>query len=286
MVAFRQLATEGEAGQDYRLKTAMRELLGWPESNEKDLYKWLDDNGLKPGDMAKAPWDILGKYNALDALAAWELYKWFKEISSEYDWCDAYWSYHHDETMTAMELSIEQWLEGIHIDMPQLRQYDKSLELDMADKQQQVFDYPEAKPFIEQYQLELIKKFKKVRPKPDKYTKTGKIASRYSNWVNDIARLKRSKDFNLNSPQQLQWLLYDCMKIKCPIITDTGAISTGKKAVPFMGAIGKLLKAYRKVRDKRKFVTSLKEVERDGKFHPELKISGTVTGRGSGGNEE
>jgi hypothetical protein len=39
------LSTEGWDGQSWSLKTAMTDVLGWPEINNKALKRWLVENG-------------------------------------------------------------------------------------------------------------------------------------------------------------------------------------------------------------------------------------------------
>lgn len=52
--AYKLLATEGWAGQQWGLKAAERELLGWPESNDKNLRRWLVENGFVKRPINKA----------------------------------------------------------------------------------------------------------------------------------------------------------------------------------------------------------------------------------------
>jgi len=287
LIIYKLLAAEGEPGQRYGLKTtdpevgAMVEVLGWKESNEKELYDWLAEHNLKAGDMAQAPWDILGKYNGLDTIGTWQLYKAFQSITAQYEWNDYFWSYIHEEINTLTELVIEQNVKGLPVDIELLLGYDKELEGKIDRAKDKLFTHAQIKPYITKYQKLLVKKFK--QPGKKKKTAKGKWDKNYGTYLNKLALLARSTDFNLNSPQQLQWLLYDCLEFECPIKTDTGSPTTGKDAYPYLGEIGQLLKRYRKQRDKRKFVKSLLEVERNGFLHPNLKISATVTGRCAGG---
>lgn len=94
---YKLLATEGWPGQEWGLKAAETQLLGWPESNEADMHSWLVYSGytksksVQPkegyyigpdgkyytpdkGEMWRAPAQILGKYSALDAEACWQLW--------------------------------------------------------------------------------------------------------------------------------------------------------------------------------------------------------------------
>lgn len=42
---FKQMSGEGFNGQSWGLKVAQTEILGWPERNDKELRKWLVENG-------------------------------------------------------------------------------------------------------------------------------------------------------------------------------------------------------------------------------------------------
>jgi hypothetical protein len=107
---FRYLSSEGFIGQAHSLKFAMTELLGWKNTNEKEQHDWLINHGWVKGTrgihdsespeeqavkmemlkakilegkqyrpdkgmMYKVPHDILGRYNALDCYATYELYR-------------------------------------------------------------------------------------------------------------------------------------------------------------------------------------------------------------------
>jgi hypothetical protein len=53
----------------------MVELLGWAEPNTILLDAWLEERGLKKGDMWQAPHSILGPYCVADADATWQLWE-------------------------------------------------------------------------------------------------------------------------------------------------------------------------------------------------------------------
>lgn len=285
LVLFKLLSTEGFLGQQWGLKVAMRDVLGWEESNEKDLYAWLKSNKLKASDMAQAPWDILGKYNALDSAATWQLYKYFLKIIEDNDWKECLLDFHRQDFVNLIELTIEQQKEGMKINIDALTSYDERLKEEIEEKKQEFIRHPRVAPELEFYKRCVVEEFKKTIP--PQFKKDGKTTTaRFTRWEHKLEELRRSQPFNVDSPQQLQWLLYERLMIDCPIKTDKGLPSTGKKALPHLGELGKLLKAYRELRDRRKFIKSLQGVMRDGRFHPKLKIHGTVTGRSSGGVEE
>lgn len=280
---FKQLSTEGFMGQRWGLKVAMTRVLGWKESNEEDLYAWLKSNKLTAARMAEAPWEILGKYNALDSAATWQLYKCFMELISDNSWGESLWHYHRNEFRTEIELLIEQQMAGMTIDLTALSEFDAKLEGDIEAKRQEFLNHPDVLPHVQEYQLLLAQEVRSNEP--PQFTKTGKVAARYTRWEEKLREVSSRLDFNIDSPKQLQWLLFDKLGYDCPIKTDKGVKSVGKKALPHLGELGKMLKDYRELRDRRKFVTALRNVQRDGVFYPAVKPAATVTGRCGGGVE-
>ena len=283
LVLYKLLATEGYLGQRWGLKSAMTELIGWPESNEADLYEWLKENKLKPKDMAQAPWEILGKYNALDSAATWQLYKYLRVVIEEHGWEDQILDFHEKDFVNLMKLLIEQQVTGMTIDLDALEQYNEQLEEEIASKREGFLQHPEVRSHVEYYQSVIIEEIEKLEP--PQYTKKGEVTARYKKWQEKLAAAKERIDFNIDSTQQLQWLFYERLFYQCPIKTEKGLPSVGKKAFPYLGELGKIMKEYRELRDRRKFVTALFNVQREGVVYPTVKPHGTLTGRSSGGIE-
>ncbi len=281
LVLFKLLATEGWLGQRWGLKAAMTDVIGWPESNEEELYGWLKANKLKAKDMAQAPWDILGKYNALDAAATWELYKCMIASIEDYGWAENVLRFHQEDFANLMELLIEQQIRGMTIDTEALQEYDTTLDRQIEEKRQEFLHHPEVLPHVKYYQQVIIEEL--LAKEPNYLTKKGLVTANYTRWTDKVWEAQGRLDFNIDSTQQLQWLFYERLFYECPILTDKGVPSVGKKAFPHLGELGKLLKDYRELRDRRKFVTALNNVQRDGVIYPTVKPHGTLTGRSSGG---
>lgn len=283
LVLFKTLATEGFLGQQWGLKAAMKDVLGWSESNEADLYDWLKANKLRKADMAKAPWDILGKYNALDAAGTWQLYKVFMETAESNGWGDAILDFHKQDFINLIELLIEQQIKGMELDTKELEAYDNQIAAEIEERRQKFLQHSEVKEHVEFYQQLIIDELEAT--KPEQYTKTGSVAARYTKWLAKKERAEQAIDFNIDSPKQLQWLLYERLYYTHQIKTPQGELSVGKKALPHLGELGKILKDYRELRDRRKFIKSLQNVQIEGKLHPNVKCHGTLSGRSSGGVE-
>lgn len=281
LVLFKLLATEGYLGQKWGLKHAMTSVLNWPTSNELDLHNWLKSNKLHARDMAQAPWEILGKYNALDAAGTWQLYKHFVHTIQKNGWEQNILQYHKIDFMNLIYLLIEQQMSGMSIDLEYLNIFNEKLDKEIEDKLNDFLYHPEVRPHVEYYQSIVIEDMEKSEPQ--KFTKSGEITSRFIKWKDKLKLAKSKLDFNVDSPQQLQWLFYERMLYTCPIMTTTHKMSTGKKAFKYLGEPGKKLKEYRELRDKRKFSAALTNVHINGILHPNVKAHGTITGRSSGG---
>jgi hypothetical protein len=284
-VIFKQLAGEGWFGQRWGLKVAMTDILGWPESNEEDLYAWLKANKLKKGDMAQAPWEILGPYNALDAGATWQLYKYFCEVCFTHGWRSSVLDFHRSDFGTLIHLLIEQQLAGMPLDEAKMAATNAALELSAGHKREEFLTHLKVAPHVEYYQECVVQALEDKLEDIPEFTKTGKTAARWVKQQEKIAAAKTRQDFNVDSPKDLSWLMFDRLGLTTPIMTDKGAPSVGAKSFPHFGELGQLLKEYRAIRDRRKFLVSLDDVQRDGVLYPNVKVHGTVTGRASGGRE-
>lgn len=209
---FMDLANEGYDGQSWALDEGITRLLKWP-LNDIELNRWLKSKKLTKADMCQAPFDILGRYNQLDAAATWEMYKLFSECITDYHdtWGQYYWDYHHQDFMTLCLLQIEAYKTGLHLDLANLKQYCELVTSEMEQALQTLRDDPRVSVFVEEF--EDYQKAQVVN-KHEKYTKTGTINK---NWL----RFEKSKDdklnditFNFNSSDQIKWLITKIFDVK------------------------------------------------------------------------
>lgn len=199
---YKHLATEGWPGQKWSLKAAMVDLLGWPESNERDLDDWLVTNGYHKTNKApdksqmwRAPSDILGKYCILDSEATYLLYTqvfWpALEVFTEYS------EYHVKPFLGLVETLIEQVLAGIILDQPKLAIYHDTLadiirELECKFREHEqvapvIAKYKEGKLFqyLEKEPVKHKKGLKEPTPPAKTHKKNGEITSAYNKYLND-----------------------------------------------------------------------------------------------------
>lgn len=311
---YKHLASEGFINQKWGLKSAQTQLLGWPETNEKDLDEWLISNGYvnqakKPikGEMWRAPSSILGHYCALDAASTLDLYH--RVLFPVVNKFNGYQKY-LPAVLNLIRCTIEQQLSGFLVDESRLVAYDKQLEHKLETLHQEFLLHEDVAPHVRlwnEMQLDEIRvkepakyKTSKVPKEPSKYRKDGSISKNWTNWKEkhenakpEIAKSwenwKQRYDkahslqhFNINSGPQLQWLFYTRLGHEVKLHTDKGLPATDNKAKAFFGEPGKILLKYDKLFKERGYVSKALVTTKEGLLHPQFKVPGTLTGRLSG----
>ena len=239
---FKALANEGYSGQKWSLKQAQIDVLGWKETNEKELDQWLIENGclkravseelltrlyvdgqwcwedLEPeeyhkvikcadkGKMSCAPIEILGHYGALDAQSTWALYKHF---SSYYDKFPDMEDILEKEMMVLAEFEVEQFFRGLHVDRDLLIARRDKIKITQKALLEAFFNNSEATPWIKRYNENIVNAIGISQPLM--YTKTGKESVRWQKWQKKFEEASAIQHFNPNSKDQLAWLFYDCL---------------------------------------------------------------------------
>ncbi len=283
LTMFRAIANEGVPGQAYGLKTAMTNLLGWDADNTDELSAWLETNDLKKKDMHKAPWSILGKYAALDAGATFQLYHFFIDQLTKVPVGETLYDYIHNDLVVLTNLVVEQNKYGILVDKEQLDNYRDQLQAEIDSWAAKFVAIPEVATGISAYNEKYMEDFRRTEPTA-KMTKAGVETANYTKWKQKLAERAIENHFNIDSPSQLQWLLYTHMGLKSIKGTEKGANSVDKSTLKTLGEPGKILAEYRIVRDILKFVTAVGNLsEESGKIFPLYNIYGTLSGRCSGG---
>jgi DNA polymerase I-like protein with 3'-5' exonuclease and polymerase domains len=267
----------------------MVDVLGWEEQNTDELYEWLKANNLKKGDMHLAPFATLGHYNALDADATYQLYKYLLEVINTKlpaEIRDTVIEYHRQDSLTMIDLLIEQQIQGIQINEVKLAAYEQKLLKQIEQLRDQFLSLPEVAGALSV--LRAAQRLELHHAVPEQWTKTGAVAKRYEAWQRKCEEFDAQPNhelFNVDSPKQLVWLFIDQLGYKTPRTTEKGDASVDNKALGSLGEPGKVLAKYRKLRDKLKFVVAIQNIHHDGILHPSLTMAGTATGRCSGGNQ-
>jgi hypothetical protein len=174
--------------------------------------------------------------------------------------------YHTDLFIPNALLIAEQQLRGILVDRSQLSQYRAELCDKLDTLRGEFIKLPQVAPHIEDYENTLYKEYKQATPK-------GKL---------DIAHDRFR--FNIQSKQQLEWLLFDRLGYEPVKETGTGRRSVDKKSLPSFGDVGRVLLDYNKTLKELGYVKACLELtESDSILHPKMKYPGTLTGRASSG---
>lgn len=299
------LANEGYNGSSRGLKNAMTELLGWTDSNEHELDEWLVINGyyignrrvnneteflrteyragkLRPdkSEMHRVPHSILGKYCALDAEATYLLYTEvlrpvmlrFPDLVEflELDW------------MHLIVGHIDQKIAGITMDLPGLVVKRSALQLDIATRTTTILQMPEIQVAVSDIEKGLRAEL--YTNVPAQFKKDGKVSKNYLNRIERQKQAERreieSYNFNLNSGDQLRYLLYDVLGNKVRMTTESGQPMVGSKAFKHMGTIGKELSERAYSSKELSYIDKYIELtEHRNTIHPSFRMPGTTTGR-------
>ncbi len=316
---YMQCASEGFEGQRWGLKEAMVDVLLWSDTNETELDTWLVENGyckqnkspLK-GEMWRAPASILGKYCVLDAEATYLLYtehllpivKRFPKLAD----------YHRQDFLPHVKVHIDQKIAGIMTDRQHWVKYATELEAAIVESEYNFREHPLVKPHVDAWEREALEGFlatepprykkKKERKEPARYTKSGDVSKNWLKWkaleeepLVESLNWKRWYDkkvgiefgvepgysFNLQSGDHLRWLMYDKLKHKVLLQTDSGLPAISEDALQSMGDVGQILIGRAlKVKELSYISDYIERVEMRPTIHPSFKMPGTVTGRLAG----
>jgi DNA polymerase I-like protein with 3'-5' exonuclease and polymerase domains len=282
-VLFADLATEYR--RSWSLDTAMSDLLGLTKEGDK-VKDHMKANKWTWADIDEFDFEILGRYNAIDAYGHWALYKYFQKIVDSYKdtWGAYYWDYHQNDCMRMVLMEVEARLGGIYVDTEELEKSYEELTTGRDETMEAFLGDPEIAPHIKTFNEECVAEV--IAAEPPKLTKTGKVTARYTKWLDKVEAAKKEQHFNTNSTQQLRWLFFDMMRLPVVEYTEKGEPSTAKDVLAKLGKPGQLLLKYREYVTKLKFVTQLREGTNGGKIHPSVRVFGTLSSRSTAGKLE
>jgi DNA polymerase I-like protein with 3'-5' exonuclease and polymerase domains len=305
------LANEGYAGRGWGLKTAQVELLGWENSNEVELDRWLVvnqyykgnprlDNSyeylnaefeagkLKPNKehMWRAPTDILGHYCILDAESCYLLYNHvlmpaaqqfdgFLEVFSKY------W-------MGLISTSIDQKIHGIPVDRPKLVERKNHLLAAIAKADHDFITHSDVMSHIQDMEFNM-RKAGILDKEPAQFKKNGEQSKNWEKWAYrlDLAERRQLPEycFNLNSGPQLRELVYTRLKHPVRMETEKGEPSVSYQALTQIGGVFSIVtKRMDDVKELGFIEKYLELTEHRPTIHPSFKVPGTVSGRLSSNN--
>ena len=195
---YRHLASEGWTGQQWGLKKAQVDLLGWEESNEHELDAWLLANNLKmphgapdKSQMWQAPFDVLGKYCALDVESTWLLLH--EVLAPAYNNFHGYWDYHVQALMDLEFHVVWQKLAGVTVDATLLDVYRSSLVRTTSGQRESFLRLPRVEAAVQAWNTRVLgellaqepSRYKKRTPlgeEPRKYRIDGQLSGTWVKW--------------------------------------------------------------------------------------------------------
>ncbi len=277
------LACEGSPGQSAGLKQAGPELTG--------VDRW--DKGLgSKADLAKLPFEELGRYNQWDSFVTWELLKICQAATEEFTvgsdgqpaWGSHFETFIEEDFTNILMLQDEAYKEGLYIDPGYVAEYLKQVEADVERTRNEFFQHPLIAPEIAEYNRQIIDQAKVLLAAyPKKIKADGTETLNYIKAKQKVALLEKECHFSLGSSKDLRWLFYDRLKCEIKITTDSGAPSTDADALAGIPVFGKLLLAHRDEISQRQFLLALLDNQENGVVRVSIKCPGTVSGRMSAG---
>lgn len=225
------------------------------------------------------PWRTLSNYAVADVdccMRLWEIYK--PMIDSNPKWATVM----NDIMIPASYALRNVEGNGMKFDVELSKKYLKTYQNEIDCITARLESFPEVIQ-LEREKRQLFQEREKIRliPRKDRTPEEQKKFDQYKKY--------QDYKFSWTSPKQLAELLYDRCGLTPPVMTDTGAPSTGEEAMVALKdkhEIPALLLELRKVTTLMgMFIQKLPEMRDENDIvHPSFNIAGTVTGRMSSEN--
>jgi DNA polymerase I-like protein with 3'-5' exonuclease and polymerase domains len=249
-------------GRGWGLQAATERILGIKGYKQK-YYSWLRENvpesKNKPGAyLSQLPPELLREYNLADCYHTKSLYD---RISSKFDTQDYDWRPDHSLYRLLVQWVSESRIQGIAVDRQVLLDYLPQIDAEVAAIDAK-FRSAVGKE-IEAVRLDLHKKAQ--------------------------ARFKKKivtaiPEFNIQSRAHLEALFCGKLGRRARILTPTGKPSFKSSHLSQWGEIGSILeKRGKRLKVKEHVVKLLEASESDERWHADIKLCGTISGRLAGG---
>ena len=302
--------------QRYGLKAAQVDVLGWEDKGDVKLDAWLSEHGLGKGDMWQAPDEILGEYGCYDVQSTFQLFEHLRPQLEAFP--DAVEFISEVEVPYHYRAIVEMRFAGMQLDVPRLTRLQENLQAEVDAFRSQFMNHEQVKPWIAG--VDSIKLGELIENAPEKLTKTGKVAARWTKWKEKIDNFQEGDWLNVNSKAQLRDLFFnhlykhgpvepvigwdgsqrefkngklmweadlyvDGKKISHEWASKTAEVPVDKEVLGKLGEVGAMLLDYNKKNKLLGYVNGMAESLMDGIHHGQLRPLGTMTGRaaGSGG---
>jgi len=205
---YKSLSSEGWPGQSWSLKSAMVDVLGWGDTNEREVDEWLVNNGYVKGrgaggvspnkeEMHRVPPDILGKYCVLDCYATLKLYT--DVLRPVLDDFPRFEEYHTMFYVPVLQETARQQHVGIRVDRNGLLLLKETIQAELRHYDSEVRSHPVLSEIVARFEQRFIDEHKKEEPpkfkvrkatkEPVKFTKAGELTKSWIRW-NEKARME------------------------------------------------------------------------------------------------
>jgi len=319
-IHYKLLGSDGWFGQQWGLKSAQVNLLGWDEKGDVALDNWLIENGYYTesgkkgerkrsavkGEMWRVPVDILGHYCALDCISTLQL---IEDVLLPAAHNAGTHNTVAEEFVQLTKNLTKQQIDGMPVSVQLLDNIKHQFTQDLEKVDQSIYSLPEVTELLrERKVIDMTKdsKYWNRKWKDDEtvWTKSGNMSKNYINWVKKVSDMWRAPTkLNFNSPQQMQWLVYEklynakkkievigkreviCYEVDSPRgkvllpATDSGGKPINKQSFGWLGEIGQGLKKRSKIQKMLEYTESYLNLQVNGKLHPGWRVPRAVTGR-------
>lgn len=261
-----QLYANDDTVQSYGLENSAVRILGckpW----KQELYRQLESQGVKKADVGKnlhhAPAAMFKAYNEGDVIATLELYE---KITAEFKKINFDWKFDTQLYLSSAEYITKSKARGVRVDREKLTQFVTALTEELEKNEQD---------FKDKWRSEVSEVEERIHQK---------VLAKYKTERGRAGAVREC--FNVGSTTHLTILFRDVMQLPVTHTTPTGEPSMKAEHMIEYGEPGQFL-ANRK--EKQLLVTQANSLlalsEYDGRFHIDIKLVGTSTGRYAGGKQ-
>jgi DNA polymerase I-like protein with 3'-5' exonuclease and polymerase domains len=204
------MSTEDWLQQSWALGTAQEDILGHTDGQKDWLSAALRKHKLAKREMwqlADLESDMFMEYCAYDAEACYQLWLTMSKqcyLSEDYR---SLLKFHDLYFINEVKLLLEQQRYGIAVNEVKLATYLDKIRMDMYAQELDFLYMKDVKPHVQQYNNECVQLL--VEREPGKLTKKGDPSKNWVKWQARVEQAKVTNYFNINSRDQLSWLLFD-----------------------------------------------------------------------------
>lgn len=261
------------------LANAVQRILALPDHKE-EAHAWLRANvaecrkGRVGKYLGRLPRPLLERYNVGDTSATLRLYAFLVDYfaARNYDW-----RLDHQLYFSTARNVVAAKIRGVRVDREALAAYAGQVEREITE----ITEAFSARFAVEIRTVERQRLLDQVRKRKTLRGRRG-FVRRYRLGCGSAVKEVR---FNVGSNKQLSSLFVDTLRMECKFRTDKGAPSFKSAVLGQWGSGGDMLKTRRKRLLVLKQAQALLELSAvDGRWHCDLKVASTATGRLSGGS--